>query len=83
MDILVGLYESIDVPLDEYLLRSDLGTQLSERFTTATKRFVKKSVLVAALMAHRKRGLLPCLVEEDAARPFTDIDVVEHKRKRA
>lgn len=84
--VLAGIYESIKVPLDEYLLRTDLPRQLANAFTAATQRFVSAATLVAALMAHRKRGLLPCLMEEKTAgtqRPFADIHVVDRAHKRA
>jgi hypothetical protein len=77
--VLVGAYVGIDVPLDEYLLRDDLGARLAEGFTRATKRTLPTSILVAALMAYRKRGFLPCLVEvktAGASKPFADIKVV-------
>jgi len=79
IDVLVGAYVAINVPLDEYLLRDGLGARLAQGFAMATKRTLPIPTLVAALMAYRKRGLLPCLVEVKTvgtAEPFADIDVV-------
>ncbi len=86
LDVLVAAYIAINVPLDEYLLRSDLPSKLAQGFTLATNRMVASETLVAALMAYRKRGLLPCLFEEKAAReaqPFADIHVVAREHRSA
>jgi hypothetical protein len=84
--VLVAAYESINVPLDEYLLRADLPHRLASAFTAATQRFVAAATLVAALLAHRKRGLLPRLFEVKTAgapQPFADIEVVARAQHRA
>lgn len=83
---LSAIYIEINVPLDEYLLRENLPQQLANAFTTRTGRFLHASTLVAAMMAHRKRGLLPCLEEEKIlaatkAAPFSDIELV-HRQHR-
>lgn len=85
IDILVGAYVAINVPLDEYLLRDDLPTQLARGFTMATKRVLPPAILVAALMAHRKRGFLPCLSVEKTTgteQPFADIQIVAKANRR-
>lgn len=86
LDVLVAAYIAINVPLDEYLLRSDLPSKLAQGFTMATERFVASATLVAALMAYRKRGYLPCLFEKKVAKasqPFADIHVVARAHRRA
>lgn len=85
--ILSSIYTAINVPLDEYLLRDNLPRQLTDAFTARTGRFLPASTLVAAMMAHRKRGLLPCLEEEKTAaaqnQPFADIDDVDRKHRKS
>jgi hypothetical protein len=86
LEVLMAAYVAIDVPLDEYLLRQDLPRKLAKGFTMATQRIVSSSTLVAALMAHRKRGLLPCLFDEKVAKtpqPFADIHVVDREHRRS
>lgn len=86
LDLLVDAYTVIRIPLDEYLLRDNLPKKLASAFAAAAGRFVKAATLVAALMAHRKRGLLPCLVEEKLAaesRAFADIQIVARAHQRA
>lgn len=84
--VLSDIYEAINIPLDEYLLRNELTRQLAAAFTARAKRFVPAATLVAALMARRKRGLLLCLEEERKAatrRPFADIQEVALKHQNA
>lgn len=85
--ILSNIYTTINLPLDEYLLRDDLPRELTDTFTSRTGRFLPASTLVAAMIAHRKRGLLPCLEEEKAAaaksQPFSDITEVDRKHRQS
>lgn len=86
IDVLIAVYESIDIPLDEYLLRDKLPHRLASSFAEKTGRVVRAPTLVAALMAHRKRGLLPCLIEEKlsrSAQPFSDIEEVARAQRRS
>ena len=87
LPVLVSVYETIDVPLDEYLLREHLPSELASAFAARTGRVVRASTLVAALIAYRKRGLLVCLRDEKQTKepqPFSDIDqVVAREQRRA
>lgn len=77
IELLASAYETIGVPLDEYLVDGGLTRRLADRFAHLTGRTsTRASVLVAALLAHRKRGLLVCLKEEKKPKvdePFADI----------
>lgn len=84
--ILSNIYVSINVPLDEYLLRNHLPRELASTFTSTAGRIIPSQTLVAAMMAHRKRGLLPCLEEEkvkSADLPFSDIGDVHRQHRNA
>ena len=91
ISVLCTLYKTINVPLDEFLLREDLPRRLVEMFSAKTGRIVTDATLVAAMMSYRKRGLLPCLESEKVAKPksqkraFSDIDEVarQHRKTKA
>jgi len=72
--------------LEELYLREDLPRQLTEAFAATTSRVLPAPILIAAMMAHRKCGLLPCLEFEKKAKtalPFADIAEVDRKHRKA
>lgn len=71
LEILKNVYISFDVPSDEYLYRPKLARQIANRFNGLTGLSIHPNVLVAIIMAKRKRGLWICIREE-----FGDIDQV-------
>ena len=77
VEVLAEAYESIGVPLDEYLVTRNLPRRLADRFAHLTGRTSARAPdLVAALVAYRKRGLLVCLEEEKKSKSdeaFSDI----------
>jgi len=85
--VLCAIYKAINIPLDEYMLREELPQRLRDAFAAKTGRVLTASTLIAAMMSYRKRGLLPCLEEEKAAtktaQPFSDIEEVDRRHRRA
>lgn len=76
LEALRTIYESINVPSDEFLFSAKLMARIATEFRKATGAAIPGSLLVAAIMAKRKRGdwvrIRP--VQES----FADIEVV-HK----
>jgi hypothetical protein len=81
VDTLKRIYLVIDIPLDEYLFRRKLVAELERRYTAETHTVETGDVLVAVMMAFRKRGLLPTIREAtpEKLRPFDDIKEVARK----
>ena len=82
VDELKRIYESIDIPLDEYLFRRKLVLEIERRYSLATRSDESGDVLVAVMMAYRKRGMWPTIREAttEKLRAFADIDEVEGRR---
>jgi hypothetical protein len=78
VDALKKIYISIDIPLDEYLFRRKLVTELESRFNAATGASESGDVLVAVMMTYRKRDIWPTIreVTPEKLRPFGDIHEV-------
>jgi hypothetical protein len=81
VDVLRHIYVSIDIPLDEYLFRRKLVSEIEHRFSGAAPTSESGDVLVSVMMAFRKRGLWPTIREasDERLRPFADIDEVARK----
>ncbi len=81
VDSLKRIYVSINIPLDEYIFRPKLGAELAHRYVAETGSTESDSVLVAVMMAYRKRGNWPTIREATAEklRPFGDIDEVARR----
>ena len=83
--LLCAEYSRSGIPLDEYLFRPSLANDLARSFAQKVSTVFPAQTLVAALMALRKRGLLPRVAEEKTTRvaePFADIHVVARKHRR-
>jgi len=78
VDILKRIYVSIDIPLDEYLFRRKLVAEIERRYAAEAHSAESGDVLVAVMIAYRKRGLWPTIREAtpEKLRPFADIDEV-------
>ena len=78
VDTLKRIYVAIDIPLDEYLFRRKLVNELERRYAAETRTGESGDVLVAVMIAYRKRGLWPTIREAtpEKLRPFGDIDEV-------
>ena len=81
VDALRIIYINIDIPLDEYLFSRKLMAELEAKYATATRTSESGDVLVAVMMAYRKRGTWPTIREAtpEKLRPFGDIDEVAFK----
>ena len=55
------IYEELNVASDNYLFDRDLRAEIVRRFVASTGEHVPELVLVAAMVARRKSGKLPCL----------------------
>jgi hypothetical protein len=58
------VYETIGMAVDAYQFKPSLARRLAEGFFTATRISEDGEVLVAVMIARRKRGLWPALCEE-------------------
>ena len=78
VDVLRRIYVAMDIPLDEYLFRRKLVAALEQRYAAEARSSESGDVLVAVMMAYRKRGLWPTIREAtpEKLRPFADIDEV-------
>ena len=77
LDVLEELYVEIDQTVDELDHSTKLASVLRKKFSARTGMVLPASRLVAALMAMRKAGLLPCIREEKSMDVgFDDIDDV-------
>jgi hypothetical protein len=81
VNTLKRIYVAIDIPLDEYLFRRKLVTELERQYAAETGSSESGNVLVAVMMAYRKRGLWPTIREATAERlrPFADIEEVARR----
>jgi hypothetical protein len=78
VDTLKHIYVAIDIPLDEYLFRRKLAAEIAKRYAAESGSAESGDVLVAVMMAYRKRGSWPTIREAtpEKLRPFSDIDEV-------
>jgi hypothetical protein len=78
VEMLKRIYVAIDIPLDEYLFRRKLVAELERRYSAEARSSEAGDVLVAVMMAYRKRGPWPTIREAtpEKLRPFADIDEV-------
>jgi len=81
VDTLRRIYVSIDIPLDEYVFRRKLIAELEKRYAGETRSNESGDVLVAVMMAFRKRGFWPTIREAtpEKLQPFGDINEVVKK----
>jgi hypothetical protein len=81
VDTLKRIYVAIDIPLDEYLFRRKLVAEIERRYGAETRTGESGDVLVAVMIAFRKRGLWPTIREAtpEKLRPFGDIEEVARK----
>src|SRR5690606_5116501 len=77
LEVLRDIYVNLDIPSDEFLFRPDLIRTIERQFASRAGVVIQGFILVAAIMAKRKRGLWVCIregVARDAA--FSDINEV-------
>lgn len=81
VEVLKQIYVAIDIPLDEYLFRRKLVAEIERQYAARTRLSESGDVLVAVMIAYRKRGLLPTIREAtpEKLRPFADIEEVARK----
>ena len=78
-EFLVAWLQQRRVTADQLATDSDLAGELAQNFSHHTGRAWAPNVIVAALIARRKRGLLPALpppTPDDGDVGFADIDMV-------
>lgn len=77
LEILRDIYVTMDIPSDEFLFRPDLIRAIEQQFATRAGVVIQGFILVAAIMAKRKRGLWVC-IREGVAREaaFSDLNAV-------
>lgn len=76
---LKAIYESLDETSDNLLFSAGMLRRIAQRFREATGNAVAGSVLVAVIVAKRKRAEWVCIRKGDRA--FADIAEVERKHK--
>lgn len=81
VEVLKRVYVAIDIPLDEYLFRRKLVTEIERRYAIESGFSETGDVLVAVMVAFRKRGLWPTIREATSEKlhPFADIEEVARK----
>ncbi len=86
LDVLKELYVSMDVASDNLLFMPSLAEALAVRFRSRTGRSLPSHILVAVIVAHRKRGSWPEISgpqPDKKLAPFSDIAEVAARFKRA
>ena len=78
IEVLRQIYERLDVPSDEFLFRPKLTDEIAQEFVAATGETVDPSLLVALIVAKRKRGEW-CRIREQEDATFSDIDEVARR----
>jgi hypothetical protein len=57
LEVLRGIYVTLDVPSDQYICRVQLGRRIADLFHASTSARFPAQLLVAVIVAKRKRGL--------------------------
>lgn len=70
LGILRNIYLDLDIPSDKFFFRPELAREIEQRFTGLSGARVPGYILVAAIVAKRKRGLWVKIREEEG---FDDI----------
>lgn len=73
--VLEQIYREIDRPSDELFLEKSCARLVSKRFREETGRAVAGSLLVAVIVAKRKRGEWVCICDESKS-AFSDIYLI-------
>lgn len=56
LETLRSIYLEMDIPSDEFLINTDLKQAITQRFERLTRTKADGAILIAAIMAKRKRG---------------------------
>ena len=71
LEALKQIYLDLDVPSDEFLFEPNLMREVARRFQGLTGTRYNSSILIASIVAKRKRGLWVKIRE-----PFADIESI-------
>lgn len=82
IEALRQIYQTMDLTSDELLFRPRMASELADKFEAATGKRIAGSLLVAVIVAKRKRGEW-LKIRETAPAAFSDIPAVVQQQKAA
>jgi hypothetical protein len=80
IEVLRQVYLAMDIPSDEFLFRPKMAAELADKFAAATGKRAGGSLLIAVVIAKRKRGLWPRIRDAETA-SFPDISIVAQQHR--